>query len=695
MSDHPRLSDLDNAQTFANRHIGPGHEERATMLAALGFDSVDDLMAAAVPGGIRSSDELDLPAPVTEWRAARELREIAALNQPLEPMIGLGYHGTITPAVVRRNVLEDPSWYTAYTPYQPEISQGRLEALLNFQTMVGDLTGLPTANASLLDEATAAAEAMTLVRRGNKKATGPFVVDANALPQTIAVVQTRANAMGIDVVVADLTDGLPDDLSDDPCGVLVQYPGSDGAILDPRPLIDAVHERGGMAVVAADLLALVLLESPGAMGADVVVGSSQRFGVPLFYGGPHAGFMSVRSGLERHLPGRLVGVSVDAEGRPAYRLALQTREQHIRRDKATSNICTAQVLLAVVASMYAVYHGPEGLRSIATRTHRYAAVLAAALREAGADVLHAELFDTVTVRVPGGAAAVVAAARERGVHLRHKDDDTVGISTSETTGRPDLEAVLAAFGAEDVDLDDVDARVGDELPAGLLRETEFLTHEVFNTHRSETSMLRYLRRLSARDYALDRGMIPLGSCTMKLNATTEMEPISLPGFAEPAPVRAGRGRGGLRRLIEELESWLAEVTGYDRVSIQPNAGSQGELAGLLAIRAYHVAQRGAGAQRLPDPRVRARHQRRLGRDGRDARRRRQGGHRRPRRHGRPARPVREARRRPRRDHGDLPVDARRLRGRHRRPVRDGPRVRRPGVRRRRQPERADGLREAR
>jgi glycine dehydrogenase len=489
-------------------------------------------------------------------------------------------------------VLEDPSWYTAYTPYQPEISQGRLEALLNFQTMVGDLTGLPTANASLLDEGTAAAEAMTLVRRANRQAAGRFVLDADALPQTIAVVQTRAAAMGIDVEVADLADGLPEG---DVCGVLVQYPGASGRVLDPKPLVDAVHERGGMAVVAADLLALTLLESPGSMGADVVVGSSQRFGVPLFYGGPHAGYMAVRAGIERHLPGRLVGVSVDADGRPAYRLALQTREQHIRRDKATSNICTAQVLLAVVASMYAVYHGPDGLRAIARRTHRYAGVLAAALKDAGVEVVHEQFFDTLTARVPGHAGRVVDAARQAGVHLRLVDDDTVGVSTSETTGREHLEAVLDAFAAStgstngDVDLDAVDARVGDEFPESLARTTGFLTHEVFNTHRSETSMLRYLRRLSARDYALDRGMIPLGSCTMKLNATTEMEPISLPGFANLHPFAPAEDAAGYRYLIDELESWLAEVTGYDKVSIQPNAGSQGELAGLLAIRAFHVA----------------------------------------------------------------------------------------------------------
>ena len=588
MSDHPSLSELDAAQPFSRRHIGIDDDARATMLAALGFDSLDDLMRAAVPGGIRAEAELALPEAASEEQAARELRALAARNTPREPMIGLGYYGTTTPPVVRRNVLEDPSWYTAYTPYQPEISQGRLEALLNFQTMVGDLTGLPTANASLLDEGTAAAEAMTLVRRGNKSAEGPFVVDANALPQTIAVVRTRAAALGIEVVVADLTGGLPELPGGALSGVLVQYPGADGAVLDPRPVIEAAHERNAMAVVAADLLALALLESPGELGADVVVGSTQRFGVPLFYGGPHAGYMAVRSGLERHLPGRLVGVSVDAEGRSAYRLALQTREQHIRRDKATSNICTAQVLLAVVASMYAVYHGPEGLRAIAQRTHRYAAVLAAAMRDGGVEVAHEAFFDTVTARVPGRAEAVVDAAREAGVHLRLVDADTVGVSTSETTRREHLDVVLAAFGVE-ADVEELDTRVGEDLPAGLRRQTPYLTHEVFNSHRSETSMLRYLRRLSARDYALDRGMIPLGSCTMKLNATTEMEPVSLPGFADLHPFAPAEDAEGYAVMIAELEGWLAEVTGYDRVSVQPNAGSQGELAGLLAIRAYHRA----------------------------------------------------------------------------------------------------------
>jgi glycine dehydrogenase len=590
MSDHPTLTELDDALSFAERHIGLRPADVDTMLGRLGFDSLDALMSAAVPGGLRSAESLDLPAPLSEAATARELRTIAQANRPGEPMIGLGYHGTITPPVIRRNVLEDPSWYTAYTPYQPEISQGRLEALLNFQTVIGDLTGLPTANASLLDEGTAAAEAMTLVRRGNRSASGPFVVDADALPQTIDVVRTRAEGLGIEVVVADLTDGLPEAVSDSGlCGVLVQYPGASGRVLDPRRVIEQAHERNALAVVAADLLALTVLEAPGELGADVVIGSSQRFGVPLFYGGPHAGYMSVAAGLERHLPGRLVGVSVDAEGRPAYRLALQTREQHIRRDKATSNICTAQVLLAVVASMYAVYHGPEGLRSIATRTHRYAAVLAAALAQSGIPVAHEAFFDTLTVPVPGRADDVVAAARSFGIQLRFVDADHVGITTSELTTRSTISSVLKSFGLGGIDLDSVDAATGDALPEPLRRTTPYLTHEVFSTHHSETAMLRYLRRLSARDYALDRGMIPLGSCTMKLNATTEMEPVSLPGFADLHPFAPAEDAAGYRQLVTELEGWLAEVTGYDTVSIQPNAGSQGELAGLLAIRAYHRA----------------------------------------------------------------------------------------------------------
>ncbi|MFN8196203.1 MAG: aminomethyl-transferring glycine dehydrogenase [Nocardioidaceae bacterium] len=568
---------------FVRRHVGLTSSDIETMLARVGHDSLASLMAAAVPAAIRSSEAMALPAALSESAAMRELRALAAANRPAEAMIGLGYHATITPGVIRRNVLEDPSWYTAYTPYQPEISQGRLEAMLNFQTVVGDLTGLATANASLLDEATAAAEAMTLVRRANRKAAGPFVVDADTLPQTIDVVRTRAVALGIEVVVADLSAGLPDgELS----GVLVQYPGTSGRVSDPRAVIEAAHERNALAVVATDLLALTLLESPGALGADVAVGSSQRFGVPLFYGGPHAGFMAVGEGLERHLPGRLVGVSVDAEGRPAYRLALQTREQHIRRDKATSNICTAQVLLAVTASMYAVYHGPVGLQGIATRVHSYATQIARALSVAGVKVENDTWFDTLTVSVPGSAADVVAAARGLGLQLRLVDADRVALSTSEVTTDSTVTAVLRAFG---VAVESPRGEDGSHLPPELVRSTPYLTHEVFNSHHSETRMLRYLRRLSARDYALDRGMIPLGSCTMKLNATAEMEPISLPGFADLHPFAPAEDAAGYRQLVTSLEEWLAVVTGYDKVSIQPNAGSQGELSGLLAIRAFHRA----------------------------------------------------------------------------------------------------------
>jgi glycine dehydrogenase len=569
---------------FAQRHVGLSDEAVASMLAAVGHDSLDALMAAAVPGGIRSQGDLRLPEPLSEAACAAELRALATENRPAEAMIGLGYHATVTPPVIRRTVLEDPAWYTAYTPYQPEISQGRLEALINFQTMVGDLTGLPTANASLLDEGTAAAEAMTLVRRANKKASGPFVVDADALPQTIEVVRTRAGAMGIDVLVADLDD--PEAMPGQVSGVLVQYPRASGAVRDPRGAIEAAHERGGLAVVACDLLALTLLAPPGELGADVAIGSSQRFGVPLFYGGPHAGFMSVRPGLERHLPGRLVGVSKDAEGRPAYRLALQTREQHIRRDKATSNICTAQVLLAVVASMYAVHHGPDGLRAIAERVSGQAAHLAHLLRAGDVEVVHDEFFDTVLTRVPGRAAEVVGAARDLGVHLRHVDDDHVGVSVGETATDEVLGSVLKAFGVSHDGWAASSGVLG--VPAHLARTTPYLTHEVFATHRSETQMLRYTTRLAGRDFALDRGMIPLGSCTMKLNATTEMEPVSLPGFADLHPFAPAEDAGGYRRLVADLERWLAEVTGYDEVSVQPNAGSQGELAGLMAIRAYHL-----------------------------------------------------------------------------------------------------------
>jgi glycine dehydrogenase len=568
---------------FSRRHIGLSVDEQAKMLADIGYATLDQLMDAAVPEGVRSPFDLSLPPAASEAEVLADLRELADLNVPGEPMIGLGYYGTITPGVIRRNVLESPSWYTAYTPYQPEISQGRLEALINFQTMVGDLTGLRTANASLLDESTAVAEAVTVMRRtvGNK--VERVLVDAECLPQTIAVVQTRCEAVGVEVVVADLSQGLTDG---DFFGVVLQYPGASGVLRDYSELTSAAHERGAMVAVSADLLALTLVAPPGEWGADIVVGSTQRFGVPLGYGGPHAGYIAVRTGLERSLPGRLVGVSVDATGRPAYRLALQTREQHIRRDKATSNICTAQVLLAVVASMYAVYHGPDGLRRIAQRVHRSATALAAALRCGGVEVVHGAFFDTLLVRVDGRARTIVAAAADRGIHLRLVDSDHVGISCSETTTRAHLAAVAEAFGVPDT-FNENDAEAVEALSEHLVRTSTFLTHPVFSSHRSETAMLRYLRRLSDRDYALDRGMIPLGSCTMKLNATTEMEPISFPGFADVHPFVPSAAARGYERLISELEGWLAEVTGYAKVSIQPNAGSQGEFAGLLAIRAYH------------------------------------------------------------------------------------------------------------
>ncbi|MEU7924331.1 aminomethyl-transferring glycine dehydrogenase [Micromonospora sp. NPDC049107] len=571
-----------SVEQFATRHIGPGPDDERRMLEVVGHDSIDELMDAAIPEVIRWHGTLDLPDAATEAEAIAELRALAARNTVAVSMIGLGYHGTHTPAVIRRNVLEDPAWYTAYTPYQPEISQGRLEALLNFQTMVTDLTGLATANASMLDEGTAAAEAMTLARRASKSKSGVYVVDADALPQTIAVITSRAVPLGIDVRVVDVArDELPAEFF----GLHLQYPGASGAVRDHAALVQAAHAAGALVTVAADLLALTLLRAPGEIGADIAAGTTQRFGVPMGFGGPHAGYLAVRAGLERMLPGRLVGVSRDAAGNPAYRLALQTREQHIRREKATSNICTAQVLLAVMAGMYAVYHGPHGLRDIAARTHAMAARLAAGLRAGGVDVADVAFFDTVTATVPGGAARVVAAAAERGVNLRLVDADRVGMSCDETTTDAHLRQVWAAFGVPAFD-GDVDAA----LPGDLARTTDFLTHPVFRSHHSETAMLRYLRRLSDFDYALDRGMIPLGSCTMKLNATTEMEPVSWAEFANIHPFAPDDQTVGYREMIGQLESWLAEVTGYDAVSVQPNAGSQGELAGLLAIRSYHASR---------------------------------------------------------------------------------------------------------
>lgn len=604
--DRPTLADLEHGTPFADRHIGPRPDELVRMLAAIGVDSLDDLATRAVPGVIADATGagLDaLPAAATETESLAELRALAARQRPMTQMIGLGYHGTVTPPVILRNVLESPAWYTAYTPYQPEISQGRLEALLNFQTMVIDLTGLDVANASMLDEATAAAEAMTLVRRAGRSRSARFLVDTEVLPQTVAVVATRAEPLGIEIVHADLSagaDSLPDG---EFFGVLLQYPGASGVLRDDAALVAAAHERGAMVVVAADPLALTVLRPPGEIGADVAVGSTQRFGVPIGFGGPHAAYLAVRSSLARQLPGRLVGVSVDADGAPAYRLALQTREQHIRREKATSNICTAQVLLAVMASMYAVYHGPDGLRGIAGRVHRMACVLAAGLRSAGVHVVHDAFFDTVLLRVPGQAHEVVAAAAELGVNLRPVDADHVGVTCDETTTRAVLSLVWQAFGVvgtstsaapsasstlSALSADEVDAALpADSVPAALVRTSDFLTHPVFHTHRSETALLRYLRSLSDKDLALDRSMIPLGSCTMKLNATAEMEPVTWPEFGTAHPFAPAGDAAGLLSVVADLERWLAALTGYDAVSLQPNAGSQGEFAGLLAIRAYH------------------------------------------------------------------------------------------------------------
>ncbi|HET7782577.1 MAG TPA: aminomethyl-transferring glycine dehydrogenase [Arthrobacter sp.] len=569
--------------TFADRHIGARRQSDIdTMLKAVGYDTLDGLVDSAVPDSIRQDKPLTLEGALSEVQVLAELRKLAGKNKMAVQMIGQGYYDTVTPPVIRRNILEAPAWYTAYTPYQPEISQGRLEALLNFQTMVQDLTALPVANASLLDEATAVAEAVLLMRRANKSKTakdGKTVLDADLLPQTIAIVLGRAEALGFEVEIADLTNGLPDG---DINGVVLQQPGVSGRVWDQSAVIAEAKERGALVTVAADLLALTLITPPGEQGADIAVGSTQRFGLPLFFGGPHAAYMAVRDGMERTLPGRIVGVSKDNAGVPAYRLALQTREQHIRREKATSNICTAQALLAIVSSFYAVYHGPDGLKAIAETVHNNARALAATLKTAGRELVSDTFFDTLTVSVPGKAAKVITAAEARGINLRLIDADTVGVSVDETTTPEVLAAVAVAFGAGPVVSGE-----GFELPESVLRTSSYLQHPVFNTHRSETQLLRYIRRLSDRDLALDRTMIPLGSCTMKLNATAEMEAISWPEFASIHPFAPDSQTEGWRELIAGLEADLAEITGYDQVSIQPNAGSQGELAGLLAIRGYH------------------------------------------------------------------------------------------------------------
>ena len=584
------MSDPHPLPPFAARHVGPDEHALAQMLGTVGLTSLDALIDRAVPSGIRSSRPMDLPAPVTEPEVTAELRTLAERNVPSVPLIGDGYHRTHTPPVIRRNVLESPAWYTAYTPYQPEISQGRLEALITFQTMVADLTGLPIANASLLDEATAVAEAVTLMRRTGSSPSDRVVVDHEVLPQTLAVLRTRCEPLGIAVDVVDLTDGLPEG---DLFGLVLQSPARSGAVRDLSGLVASARERGAMVTVSADLLALTLLTSPGTWGADIAVGTSQRFGVPLFAGGPHAAFMAVREGLERSLPGRLVGVSVDADGTPAYRLALQTREQHIRRERATSNICTAQVLLAVVAGFYAVWHGPEGLRRIALEVHRSARLLRAALGAAGMAPIHGAFLDTLTVRVTGRAAEVLARAAADGIDLGRVDADHVRIACDETTTLEVLARVLAAFGVDDptAALERAASSIAAEgelaLPEPVRRRDAYLTHPVFHQHRTETTMLRLLRRLADADYALDRGMIPLGSCTMKLNATTEMEAVSWPAFADVHPLSPADRQAGTLAIVADLERWLAEVTGYAAVSLQPNAGSQGEFAGLLAIAAWH------------------------------------------------------------------------------------------------------------
>jgi glycine dehydrogenase len=569
---------------FAQRHIGPAESDQARMLATVGYESLDEVTKAALPAGIAADRALSLPDALSEDEVLAELRRLASLNTVATSMIGLGYYGTITPAVIRRNLLENPAWYTAYTPYQPEISQGRLEALLNFQTMIEDLTALPVAGASMLDEASAAAEAMTMARRARGRGS-VFLADSDCLPQTLAVLATRAEPLGIELIIAEVTPDLIDAQPDGELfGVLLQYPGASGAVRDLRPAITAAKARGALAAVAADLLALTLLTPPGELGADIAVGSTQRFGVPMGFGGPHAGYICVADAPKRQLPGRLVGVSVDADGHPAYRLALQAREQHIRREKATSNICTAQVLLAIIAAMYAAYHGPDGLTAIARRVHGKAAALAEAMEAVGFVTGTAGFFDTVAITMPGGAAEAAARAEAAGYNVYLASPDVVQVACDETTTDAELRAVASALAGADVP---VPVKAADRLPTGLARNSPFLSHPVFSSYHSETAMLRYLRRLADRDIALDRSMIPLGSCTMKLNAAAEMEAISWPEFAGLHPFApAGQSRG-YRELISELAAALAEMTGYDAVSLQPNAGSQGELAGLLAIRGYH------------------------------------------------------------------------------------------------------------
>ena len=568
--------------SFIDRHLGPRSADAEQMLETLGYSSLDALMDAVVPSQIRLDGELQLPAPLSEHEALSKIAGYAAKNKVLAQMIGAGYYDAVTPAVLRRNILENPGFYTSYTPYQAEISQGRLEALLNFQNTVMELTGLEIANSSLLDEASAVAEAAVMMYRANRKVkNGFFAIDSRCLPQVISVTRGRAEMLGIPFVITDFSEGLPEG---DLYGIILAYPAQDGEIRDIEPLIKAAKERNALVTVDADLLALTLLKSPGELGADIAVGNTQRFGLPFFFGGPHAGYMAVHKGMERTMPGRLVGVSKDPTGKPAYRLALQTREQHIRREKATSNICTAQALLAIVAGAYAMYHGPEGLRAIANRLHTNAARMATALEAAGYGIAHETFFDTIVVEAPGRADELVAKALDAGINIRRFDEDRVGISVGESHDDEVLKALVSALGGT---LGEADSKYN--LPSDLLRTGDYMQHPVFHKYRSETEMMRYLRHLADKDLALDRTMIPLGSCTMKLNAAAEMEPISWPGFANIHPLVPEDQAEGWHELIKDLSDWLVAITGYDAISLQPNSGATGEYAGLRAIRSFHEA----------------------------------------------------------------------------------------------------------
>lgn len=582
------LTGLENAAEFIARHVGPSADDQQKMLEIVGCETLQDLTRQVVPKAIAMTAALDIVDGCSEAQAIAELRVMAKQNKVLRSFIGQGYYNTFTPNVVQRNILENPAWYTAYTPYQPEISQGRLEALINFQTMVTDLTGMEMANASMLDEGTAAAEAMALCQRMSKSKSMRFVVDRDCLPQTIEIIKTRAEPMGIDVAVVDPAALTADEQM---FGLLLQYPGASGEIHNYRDIVKQAQQQGALVVMAADILSLVLLESPGSLGADVAIGSTQRFGVPLGFGGPHAGYMATREAFKRNLPGRLVGLSQDANGEPAYRLALQTREQHIRREKATSNICTAQVLLAVIASMYAVYHGPDGLRRIAQRVHLMTSVLAKGLHLNNIELVNTHWFDTLAIKTGARTADIHAAAEGRGINLRVIDASTVGVSLDETTTRDDIACLWdILIGNHNLSIEQLSEEVGAALPTDLVRSDSFLTHPTFNRYHSETEMLRYLRKLSDKDIALDRAMIPLGSCTMKLNATAEMLPITWPEFSNMHPFAPASQTLGYRAMIDDLEAMLCAATGYDAMSLQPNAGSQGEYAGLLAIRGYHESR---------------------------------------------------------------------------------------------------------